>query len=88
LSYWQSIEALLTDCVECVIFCATLGAEVDAAIRKAQIRDVALAAMLDASASIAAESLCEIANREIAEEYAARDKYLTDRFSPVTEICN
>jgi hypothetical protein len=78
----KSIEALLHDCVECVIFCATLGAEVDAAIRKAQIRDVALAAMLDASASIAAESLCEIANREIAEEYAARDKYLTDRFSP------
>ncbi|NCC67411.1 MAG: hypothetical protein EOM14_04315 [Clostridia bacterium] len=78
----KSIEALLHDCEECVIFCATLGAEVDAAIRKAQIRDVALAAMLDASASVATESLCEIANREIADEYAARGKFLTDRFSP------
>lgn len=78
----KSIEALLHDCDDCVIFCATLGAEVDAIIRKAQIRDVALASMLDASASVAAESLCEIANREIAEEYAARGKFLTDRFSP------
>lgn len=78
----KSIEALLHDCNECVIFCATLGAEVDASIRKAQIRDVALAAMLDASASVAAESLCELANSEIVDDYLARGKYLTDRFSP------
>ena len=78
----KSIEALLTDCDECVIFCATIGAQVEQLIKKAQIRDVALASILDACASVAAESLAQCANAEISSGITAEGKYTTDRFSP------
>jgi len=78
----RSIAALLHDCDQCVIFCATIGSEVDALIRKWQVIDTTFAAMLDACASSAVESLCDSLQSEFKEEYGAQGLFITDRFSP------
>lgn len=78
----KSIAALLNSCKDCVLFCTTIGNEIEALLRKWQIKNIAFAAMLDACASSAVESLCELVEREIYDEYKAQELYLTDRFSP------
>ncbi len=78
----KSITALLHDCDQCAIFCATIGSEVDALVRKWQVTDTTFTAMLDACASSAVESLCDSLEAELKKEYRAQGLYLTDRFSP------
>ncbi|MEG1316105.1 MAG: hypothetical protein RR227_03850 [Oscillospiraceae bacterium] len=78
----RSISALLHNSNECLLFCATIGTEIEALIRKWQIRDIAFAAMLDACASSAVEGLCNSFESELLEEYSAKGMFLTDRFSP------
>ena len=80
--YGRSVAALLHDCDVCAIFCATVGIEIEQLIRKWEIKDLAFAAMLDACASTAVESLCNNVESEILEEYSDKGYYLTDRFSP------
>lgn len=78
----KAIAALLHDCGMCVIFCATIGTDVDALIRKWQIKDIAFAAALDACASSAVENLCGKVEDKLTREYNSQGFYLTDRFSP------
>jgi len=78
----KSIEALLNDCPLCVIFCATVGNDIEALIRKWQIKDISFTAMLDACASSAVENLCDGIEAELKSKYEAQGYYLTDRFSP------
>ena len=78
----KSIDALLHDCDQCLIFCATIGNEVDALIRKWQVMDTTFSAMLDVCASSAVESVCNILEAELKTEYGAKGLFLTDRFSP------
>lgn len=78
----KSIAALLHECKMCVIFCATIGNDIEALIRKWQIKDITFAAMLDACASSAVECLCNHVEKELSEEYSAQGYHLTDRFSP------
>ncbi|PKM72169.1 MAG: methionine synthase [Firmicutes bacterium HGW-Firmicutes-16] len=78
----RSIAALLHDCDQCIILCATIGNEVDALVRKCQITDMSFAAMLDACASSAVESLCDALESELKVEYGAQGLFITDRFSP------
>ena len=78
----KAIVALLHDCTQCAIFCATLGAEPDTLIRQWQIRDLAFASMLDACGSAAVENLCNIINVDVKDEYTSKGLYITDRFSP------
>ena len=78
----KSIAALLHDCEKCILLCATIGNEVDALVRKWQITNFPFAAILDACASSAVESLCDIIEANIREEYGTQDLYITDRFSP------
>ena len=78
----KSISALLHDCESCILFCATVGNDLDALIRKWQLKDMSFAAMLDACASSAVESLCNSVEAQLREEYGAEGLYLTDRFSP------
>lgn len=78
----KSIAALLHECEICAIFCATIGNEVEALIRKWQLKDLTFTSMLDACASSAVESLCDSIEAELTEEYRAQGLYLTDRFSP------
>lgn len=78
----RSIAALLHNCHSCVIFCATIGNAIEALLSRWQIKDLSFAAMLDACASSAAESLCEAVSDELHNEYSVQGQYLTDRFSP------
>lgn len=78
----QAIDASLHDCEKCVIFCVSIGSEIDPLIRKWQIKDITYASMLDACASSAVENLCDIFEKEISDEFASSGYYLTDRFSP------
>ncbi|HZJ75421.1 MAG TPA: vitamin B12 dependent-methionine synthase activation domain-containing protein [Clostridia bacterium] len=78
----RAIKALLHACDRSLIFCATLGADVDALIRQWQVRDISFALALDACANLAVESLCDIKNDAIKIEYELNELYVTDRFSP------
>ena len=78
----RAVSALLHSCFSCVLFCATIGDEIETLLRKWQIKDMASAVMLDACASSAVESLCESAETDLLREYLAAGLYLTDRFSP------
>ena len=78
----QDVPALLADCDRVVFFAATLGNGLEMAIRRAQVRDMTRALVLDCCGSAAIEAVCDEAEREI---YAALNDpavYLTDRFSP------
>ena len=47
----QDIRSHLSGCTDCILLAATLGAQVDALIRRAQVRDMEQALWLDAAAS-------------------------------------
>ena len=76
----ESIRELLASCHAVVLFAATLGSEMDAAIRRAQHQNLGDAVILDAASSAAIENVCDNLCADLAEELAP--EYLTDRFSP------
>ena len=78
----KAIAALLHDCELCAIFCATIGNDIEALMRKWQLKDLAFASMLDGCASSAVESLCNRVENEMSTEYGTQGYFLTDRFSP------
>ena len=78
----KAVAALLSECELCAIFCATIGNDIEAQIRKWQTKDIAFAAMLDACASCAVESLCDGIEAALQAEYGAKAYFITDRFSP------
>lgn len=78
----KAASSLLHSSQSCVLFCATIGDEIEALLRRWQIKDMASAAMLDACASSAAEKLCDRAEKDLRAQYGERGLYLTDRFSP------
>lgn len=72
----------LKNCEKCAVMAATLGIEVDNAIRNAQRGEMLRALVLDACAAEFIEKLCDKAQDEIRAE-AAREGYaLNFRFSP------
>ena len=75
-----SVQALLTGCESAVLMAATLGAEVDALLRRTGRISMADAALLDALANAAIESVCDRLCAELAGELHPR--VLTPRFSP------
>ncbi len=76
----KDIHTRLCGCKQVVLLCVTLGADVDAQIRRAQIRNIADAVMLDACASAAIENVADHLCRDI--ETTIAPARLTDRFSP------
>ena len=70
----------LEGCSHAVLFCATLSAGADTAIRIAGTQDVLEGMMTDAFASALTEQLCDAAEQEILSRFP--DKYATWRFSP------
>ena len=76
----RDIRAFLSGCDELILMAATLGAEVERLIRKAQLSDMAEAMILDACGSAAIENVCDNLCADLAAEFAPR--HLTDRFSP------
>ncbi|MBE6955635.1 MAG: methionine synthase [Ruminococcaceae bacterium] len=78
----KDISNLLSHAEIGILFCATLGNEVDRLIARWQLKDLSFAAMLDACASSAVEVLCDGLEAELIEEHQTRGLFLTDRFSP------
>ena len=76
----EDIREFLKDCDQVILMAATLGMEVENLLRRTQARDMALALILDATASAAIENVCDNLCADLAEAFAPR--YLTDRFSP------
>ncbi|MEG0767205.1 MAG: methionine synthase [Clostridia bacterium] len=74
------IRAHLAGCSRCILLAVTLGAAVDACIRRAQVVDVLQAVLLDAAASAAIEQACEVAQTQALQR--ENDFFATTRFSP------
>lgn len=66
----------------CILFAATLGATVDATLRKLQASDMAKAVIFDAIATAAIEQVCDIICHMFEEDYKKDQQFLTSRFSP------
>ncbi len=77
----QDIQAMLTTSERVVFLAATLGNGLELAIRRAQVRDLSRAIVLDCCGSAAIEAVCDLAEQEIKAELSD-ELYLTDRFSP------
>ena len=76
----EDIRRHLADCDQVILMAATLGAEVEALIRRTQPRSMGDAMILDAAASAAVENVCDNLCADLAAAFAPR--FLTDRFSP------
>ena len=74
------LSAHLTGCGRAAVFCATLGAEVDALIRRAERLDMAKALTLDCCASAAVETVCDRIEAELQEKFPGRS--FPFRYSP------
>lgn len=77
----DDIQALLSESTQCVLLAATLGNALETTIRRAQVRGLTRALMLDCCGSAAIESVCDAAEAEI-RAAVGEGKHLTDRFSP------
>ena len=76
----RDIAAHLKGCRRAVLFCATLSAGADGAIRAAGARDLLDQTVTDALASALIEQVCDGAEREILRSFPG--EYPTWRFSP------
>ena len=76
----RDLKAHLAGCDRAVIFCATLGAEVDALIRRQERLDMARALTLDCCASAAVEGACNRIELELQEKFPGC--FFPWRFSP------
>ena len=76
----EDIRAHLAGCDRVILMAATLGAEVEALLRRTQVTSLADAVTLDACASAAIENVCDNLCADIAMELVPL--YLTERFSP------
>jgi len=78
----EDILVHLAGADQCALLAVTLGAPIEAAIRRAQVADMALAVVLDATADAAVEQVCDGLQFEIAEWAKSENLHLTSRFSP------
>ena len=76
----EALKAHLTGCGRAVLFCATLGAEGDGGIRRAERVDMARALALDCCAAAAVEQVCDRIEEELHGRYPGC--YFPFRFSP------
>lgn len=76
------VQALLQDCERCILMAATIGAALEPLIRRAEIRDMSRAIMLDCCGSSAIEAVCDAVEDEIRAALGTAAAYMTDRFSP------
>lgn len=75
----NAVQELLRDCRQAVLFGATLGLEVESLLRRAQVKNMADAVILDSCASSAMENVCDNLCADLQAELPG---FLTDRFSP------
>ena len=75
----NDVHTLLRESHHVILFGATLGVEVETLLRRAQIRNMTDAVMLDSCASAVIENVCDNLCADLEQEAGG---YLTDRFSP------
>ena len=78
----DDIARMLKDCGGAVLLAATLGAQSERLLLRHQTRSGADALIMDAVLSAAIEAVCDEQEGMLRAEYARRNLYLTDRFSP------
>ncbi|MBP0962272.1 MAG: methionine synthase [Oscillospiraceae bacterium] len=76
----NDISTHLEGCEYAAVFAVTIGADVDALIRRLQVGDMAKSVITDALASAAAEQATDLAEDEIRKSLPG--KYFTWRYSP------
>lgn len=76
----EDLKRHLTGCRRAAVFCATLGAEIDTLIRRAEQRDMSRALTLDCCASAAVEELCDQIELELQGRFPGC--FFPYRFSP------
>ncbi|MCI9351668.1 MAG: methionine synthase [Lawsonibacter sp.] len=76
----EDLSAHLTGCNRAAVFCATLGAEADALVRRAERLDMAKALTLDCCASAAIEAVCDQIEAELQEKFPGC--FFPFRYSP------
>lgn len=76
----EDLKRHLSGCCRAVVFCATLGAETDALIRKTEQLDMGRALTLDCCASAAVEELCDQIELELQGKFPGC--FFPYRFSP------
>ena len=75
----HSLAVCLSECDEIIVFCATVGVDLDRLIKRYSITSPAVAVMLQALGSERVEALCDEFCADIAKETG---KSLRPRFSP------
>ncbi len=76
----QALRDHLSGCTQACVLCATLGAQADTLIRRAECTDMARALALDCCASALAEQLCDQIEHELQALFPGC--YFPYRFSP------
>ena len=74
------LKGHLAGCCRAAVFCATLGAETDTLIRRAEQRDMGRALALDCCASAAVEELCDQIELELQSKFPGC--FFPYRYSP------
>lgn len=72
----------LRECSQVVLFASTLGAQCDQLIRRAQVKDLVKAAVLQASGAMYIEKCLDLLNEKIKEDALSQGKAIRPRFSP------
>ena len=78
----NDIARHLRGCDAMVLMAVTLGSGADTLMRRLELTDIALAAVVDAMASAVMEELCNALEAEIRTSVQAQGHYLTGRFFP------
>ena len=78
----EDIGLHLQHCTHVILLAVTLGAQLDAMIRRAEAMDMAQAVVMDAAASVAVEQAAQQAEESLRTQLAAEGRYLTGRYSP------
>ena len=78
----EDVMRHLEGCSRAILLAVTLGAGVDAQIRRAGVGDIAASVASDALGSALAEQAADAAEAELRQWAAGQGKYLTGRYSP------
>ena len=74
----KALEKNLDGCQQCIVFCATVGVEIDRLIAKYSVLSPTKALLLQALGAERIESLCDVFGKDLADTY----QIVKPRFSP------
>ena len=78
----EDIRRHLEGCSQAVLMAATLGAEAETILLRAEVSDLARALVLDSVESAAIEQVCDLLEADLRREFETRGLFLTGRYSP------